>query len=85
MGRLYAAIDISMHAFQAAVLDAESGEIVESRFAATREALAVWVSEWDGKLDVVAVEATCGWRWVARKLQAAGVEVRLASRRRRSR
>jgi transposase len=78
MGMLYAAVDIHKHVFQAAVLDAESGEIVESRFAATREALAVWEREWNGKLAVVAIEATCGWRWVARELQAAGHDVRLA-------
>jgi transposase len=64
--------------FQVAVLDAESGEEIESRFGATREALAVWEREWHGNLAVVAIEATCGWRWVARELQAAGHDVRLA-------
>ena len=39
---LYAAIDIQKHAFQAAVLDPESGEVVEERFAADRESLARW-------------------------------------------
>ncbi len=66
------------HVFQAAVLDSESGEVVESRFSSTREALRAWLEEWDGRLVAVAIEATCGWRWVARELQAAGVEVRLA-------
>ena len=37
----------------------------------------MWLAEWDGKLDVVALEATTGWRWVARVLQARGIEVRL--------
>ena len=37
---LYAAIDIHKRAFQAAVLDPESGELVEERFAADRESLA---------------------------------------------
>ena len=36
---LYAAIDIHKHAFQVAVLDPESGEVVEERFAADRESL----------------------------------------------
>jgi transposase len=66
------------HVCQAAVLDADSGELVEARFPATREALAVWAGEWDGKLAAVAIEATCGWRWVARELQARGFDVRLA-------
>jgi transposase len=75
---MFAAIDIHKHVFQAAVLDADSGEVVEARFPATREALTAWVDEWDSKLAAVAIEATCGWRWVARELQARGVEVRLA-------
>jgi hypothetical protein len=33
---LYSAIDIHKHAFQAAVLDAEGGEVVEARFSAGR-------------------------------------------------
>jgi hypothetical protein len=33
---LYAAIDIHKQAFQAAVLDPESGEVVEERFSADR-------------------------------------------------
>ena len=78
MGMLYAAIDIHKHVFQASVLDPASGEVVEARLPATREALASWAEEWDGKLTAVAIEATCGWRWVARELQARGVEVRLA-------
>jgi hypothetical protein len=36
---LYAAIDIHKHVFQAAVLDPESGEVVEERFSADRESL----------------------------------------------
>ena len=78
MGMLYAAIDIHKHVFQAAVLNAESGEVVEARFPATREALAAWSADWDDRLAAVAIEATCGWRWVSRELQARGVEVRLA-------
>jgi transposase len=78
MGMLYAAIDIHKHVFQAATLDPESGELVEARLPATREALAGWLAEWDDRLVAVAIEATCGWRWVARELQAAGVDVRLA-------
>lgn len=78
MGMLYAAIDIHKHVFLAAALDQASGEVVEARFPATREALAAWATEWDGKLAAVAIEATCGWRWAARELQARGIEVRLA-------
>lgn len=36
---LYAAIDIHKHAFQAAVFDAETGEVTEDRFSADRESL----------------------------------------------
>jgi len=39
---LRAAIDIHKHAFQAAVLDPGSGEVVEERFAADRENLQRW-------------------------------------------
>src|SRR5437870_8828238 len=72
---LCAAIDIHKHAFQAAVLDPDSGEVVEERFAADRESLARWAEQWRDR--VVAVEATTGWRWVWRELVAGGFEVRL--------
>src|SRR5437667_255913 len=54
---LYAAIDIHKHAFQAAVLDAESGEVVEERFAADRESLTRWTERWRGRVVAVAIEA----------------------------
>jgi transposase len=75
---LYAAIDIHKHAFQAAVLDTETGQVVEARFSADRESLAGWAEEWRGRLEAVAIEATTGWRWVWRELSALGFEVRLA-------
>src|SRR6266567_9366481 len=75
---LYAAIDIHKHAFQAAVLDPETGVVVEERFAADRESLTRWAEPWRGRLEAVAVEATTGWRWVWRELVANGFEVRLA-------
>src|SRR5437867_3609187 len=75
---LYAAIDIHKHAFQAAVLDPESGVVVEERFSADRESLARWAERWRGRVAVVAIEATTGWRWVWRELVANGFEVRLA-------
>src|SRR6266851_2756908 len=75
---VYAAIDIHKRAFQAAVLDPESGEVVEERFAADRESLARWAERWCGRVVVVAIEATTGWRWVCRELVARGFEVRLA-------
>jgi transposase len=76
-GFVLAAIDIHKAVFQAAVLDPGSGEISEERFKASREALVAWILKWDGRLDVVAIEATTGWRWVARELQGRGIEVRL--------
>jgi len=74
---LYGAIDIHKSVFQAAVLDPETGELTQSRFAATREELGDWAMTWEGKLAAVAIEATTGWRWVARELQQRGFEVRL--------
>jgi transposase len=78
MGMLYAAIDIHKRVFQAAVLDPASGEIAEARFPATREALREWAMPLQGTAAAVAVEATCGWRWVWRELTALGFEVSLA-------
>ena len=74
---VYAAIDIHKRAFQAAVLDPESGQLVEERFTADRESLARWAEPWRGRLAAVAIEATTGWRWVWRELAAMGFEVRL--------
>ncbi len=74
---VYAAIDIHKRVFQAAVLDAETGELVQARLPATREALADWATRWAGKLEAVALEATTGWRWVWRVLSGRGFEVRL--------
>jgi transposase len=78
MEMLYGAIDIHKHVFQAAVFDADSGEVVEARFPATREALGDWAMEWQGRLTAVAIEATSGWRWVVRELQQQGFVVQLA-------
>jgi len=75
---LYAAIDIHKHAFQAAVLDPEGGEVVEARFSADRESLGRWAEEWQGRVVAVAIEATTGWRWVWRELSVRGFDVRLA-------
>jgi transposase len=74
---VYAALDIHKKMFQAAVLDAESGELAQERLPASREALADWATRWQGKLEAVALEATTGWRWVWRELSARGFEVRL--------
>jgi transposase len=74
---LYAAIDIHKRAFQAAMLDPESGEVVEERFTADRESLARWAEPWRGRLQAVAIEATTGWRWVWRELEGMGFEVHL--------
>ncbi len=75
---VYAAIDIHKHAFQAAVLDPETGVVVEERFAADRGSLARWAEPWRGRVAAVAIEATTGWRWVWRELVDRGFEVRLA-------
>jgi len=74
---VYAAIDIHKRAFQAAVLDPESGQLVEERFLADRESLARWAEPWRGRVAAVAIEATTGWRWVWRELAGMGFEVRL--------
>jgi transposase len=50
----------------------------DRRFAASREALTEWVDSFAGRLELVALEATTGWRWIANALLARGVEVRLA-------
>ncbi len=59
------------------MLDPETGELNESRFEPSRERLGEWMGEWDGKLTAVAIEATTGWRWVARELERRGFEVHL--------
>jgi transposase len=74
---LYAGLDIHKAVFQAVVLDPDSGELCESRFEPSRERLNDWAMEWQGRLAAVAIEATTGWRWVARELQARGFEVHL--------
>jgi transposase len=76
-GHVLAAIDIHKAVFQTAVLNPDDGEIVQQRFPACREALVGWIDEREGSLSAVAIEATTGWRSVARELQARGVEVRL--------
>jgi transposase len=74
---LYAGIDIHKRVFQAVVLDPDSGELSECRFEPSRERLNDWAMEWQGKVAAVAIEATTGWRWVVRELQAHGFEVHL--------
>jgi transposase len=71
-----AAIDVHKHVLQAVVLDGVSGEVCEERVAG-REALVDWAMRFRGRVSAVAIEATTGWRWVARELQAAGFDVRL--------
>ena len=61
-----AAIDIGKTVLQAASLDEVSGEGGESRFPADRESLAVWVDGFEGRLERVAIEATTGWKWIAK-------------------
>jgi hypothetical protein len=54
---VYAAIDIHKAVFQAAPLDAGSGEVRDARFPATREALQHWAMPLCDKGDAVAIEA----------------------------
>jgi transposase len=75
---LYAALDVHKRVIQAAVLDPDSGQVVEERFSADRESLGRWAEQWRGRVEAVAVEATTGWRWVWRELSADGFDVRLA-------
>jgi Transposase len=75
---IYAAIDIHKTLLQVAVLDDSSGHLQEERLPASPEALADWASRRKRAVEAVAIEATTGWRWVARELHAAGLEVRLA-------
>jgi transposase len=74
---MMAALDIHKSVFQAAELDPVTGELAEQRFPASRQALDDWAMQRRGRLAVVAVEATTGWRWVVACLQAHGLEVRL--------
>ncbi len=74
---LYAGLDIHKAVFQAVVLDPESGELSECRFEPSRQRLNDWAMQWQGKLAAVAIEATTGWRWVARELERQGFEVHL--------
>src|SRR3989442_7454273 len=74
---LYEAIDIYKHAFQAAVLDPDSGEVVEERFPADRESLQRWAERWRGRVAAVAIGAAPGGRGVGRELVAMGFEVGL--------
>jgi transposase len=78
MGMLYAPIDVHKSVLQAAVLDPASGELSDARFPATREALREWAMPLRGEVTAVAIEATSGWRWVWRELNALGFDVRLA-------
>ncbi len=71
-----AAIDLHKHLLHAVRLDSVSGELCEERLGG-REALVDWARRQRGQVSAVAIEATTGWRWVARELVAAGLEVRL--------
>jgi transposase len=75
---LYAAIDIHKSVLQAALLDPASGEMSDARMPATREALRAWARPLRGQVAAVALEATSGWRWLWRELEALDFEVQLA-------
>jgi transposase len=75
---LYAAIDIHKSVLQTALLNPASGEMSDARMPATREALREWARLLRGQVASVALEATSGWRWVWRELEALGLEVQLA-------
>ena len=73
---MMAGIDIHKQVLQSAVLEPETGEFVEERFSG-REGLVHWAMRWRGRVSAVVIEATTGWRWVARELVALGFEVQL--------
>src|SRR5919201_5844500 len=54
-GMVYAALDIHKRIFQAAVLDAETGEVVQERLPATRDALDEWATRWQTRLEAVSL------------------------------
>jgi transposase len=72
-----AAIDIGKTLLQAASLDEESGLTSEARLTADRPSLHARVDGFESRLETVAIEATTGWKWIARELLERGVEVRL--------
>lgn len=72
---MMAAIDIGKRVLQSASLDEETGATTDVRFGSDREALASWVDGFEGRLALVAIEATTGWKWIANELVARGVEV----------
>ena len=43
---MYAGIDVHKSLFQVAVLDPETGDLAQSRFASTREELDHWATQW---------------------------------------
>jgi hypothetical protein len=45
---MLAFIDIHKHVFQACVLDPQTGEVNDARFAACADELARWASRWQG-------------------------------------
>ena len=50
------AIDIHKRVFQAAVVDLESRDIVETRFSAHRESRRSRADQWCGRVDAVAID-----------------------------
>jgi transposase len=74
---IFAAFDNHKTVLQVAVLDTVTGEVTQERFGADRGSLAGWIDRFRGRLEAVALEATSGWRWLARELQAADFDVRL--------
>ena len=74
---MYAAIDHHKTVFQAAMLDAETGEAANERFEGSRAGLASWMERWQGRVTDVAIEASTGWRWINQELEAQGVRVHL--------
>ena len=73
---MIAGIDIHKRVLQSAVFDPASGEFVEERFCG-RDGLADWAMRWRGRVSTAVIEATTGWRWVARELEQRSFEVHL--------
>jgi transposase len=78
MGIVNAGFDIHRAQITFDALDAESGEVMTGRIAATPEAVERWVARFPGREVHVALEACTGWYFVARALERAGAVPHLA-------
>jgi transposase len=60
-------------------VETQTGEVETGQIRpATREHLRGWLSRFEGKQAVFALEATTGWRFVVQEIERAGLEAKLA-------